>query len=268
MPAEPQGQGHDGARRRRWWGALLLAAACACWAPQATAQTEADEMARRHFEAGTAYLGEGDYEDALREFRRAFDLSGRAELLINVATVEERLGDLAAAVATLERYVALDPQGEHAETMRGRLERLRKRLDKQRAREPEADPAPAAQPASPAPSAPAPEPRATESPSRLPVWVLFGVAGASAIGAGVTGVIALGEHANAEDTCSPECTDDQLATGRTMALTSTVLTGVSVIAAGTGLVLLLTTGKADEDAVALGVSGGPGAALARARIRF
>jgi tetratricopeptide (TPR) repeat protein len=258
---------------RRRWGPLLLGAML-CWAPVAAAQPASDEMARRHFEAGTAYLEEGDYEDALREFKRAYDLSRRPELLINVATVEERLGHLDAAVTALERYLELDPGGEHAEAIAPRLERLRKRLEKERAREPAPpaaapEPEPAAPPPAPPPAGSRPEPAVAGS-SLLPAWILFGVAGASAIGAGITGAVALGEHSNAERTCSPTCTDDELATGRAMAVTSTILTGVAVASAGVGLVLVLTRSDAEGagESVAVSVSGAPGAALARARWAF
>jgi hypothetical protein len=53
------------------------------------AQTD-DDAARRHFESGAEYLARSDYENALREFKAAYELSKRPELLLNIATVYER----------------------------------------------------------------------------------------------------------------------------------------------------------------------------------
>src|SRR5690348_10513279 len=75
----------------------------------------ADELAHKHFESGAAYLEQADYESALREFNAAYELSKRAEILLNVATVHERTSKLKEAVAALEQYLAAEPQGEHAE---------------------------------------------------------------------------------------------------------------------------------------------------------
>src|SRR5262245_44296670 len=55
------------------------------------AQTD-DENARIHYESGAAYLKQSDNENALREFQAAYSLSKRPELLLNIATVFERMG--------------------------------------------------------------------------------------------------------------------------------------------------------------------------------
>lgn len=240
-------------------------------AAAANAQTSADDMARRHFESGAAYLEQAEYEDALREFEKSFELSGRPEVLLNVATVHERLGNLDAAIEALERYLALAPEGQHAETVTIRLQNLRQRRASQPEPEaaeaepkPEAQPAPAERPEAP----PEPEPA---SPSRLPSYILFGVAGASAIGAVVTGVVSSSEHSSAEESCSPSCSDDELSTGRTMAWTSTVLTGVAVVAAGVGVALLFTGDDTPERQArtwSFDVGAGPDGAMAQTRWRF
>jgi hypothetical protein len=260
------------ARLLRTCSAFFVGAACFTLAPVAVAQSTADDMARRHFESATAYMDQADYEGALREFKKAFELSSRPEMLINVATAEERLGDLAATVATLSRYLELDPSGERAETVRIRLANLKARLEAKRGAETQAAataPEPTAAPATK--PAPTPANEAAPSPYRLPGWILIGVAGASAVGAGITGAIALAEHSDAKDSCSPGCTDSQLSAGRTMSLTSTVLTGVAVVAGGVGVVLLLSGGGSDEGqkaSVALGVRGTVGQGMATATVGF
>jgi hypothetical protein len=53
-------------------------------------------------------------------------------------------------------------------------------------------------------------------------------------------VLAQGEYDDANDRCAPNCTDDDLANGKTLALTSTILTGLAVVGVGLGAVLWFT----------------------------
>src|SRR5688572_3859749 len=101
----------SGARRRLFSGAvagavLLLSAA-------AGAQTNADELARRHFDSGVAYLEESDLENALKAFEKAYGLSKRPAILLNIASVHERRGDTQAAITALRGYLDAEPNGEH-----------------------------------------------------------------------------------------------------------------------------------------------------------
>jgi tetratricopeptide (TPR) repeat protein len=63
-----------------------------------------DEQARAHFEAGVSYLDDGDYDLAVREFTRAYELSHRAGLLYNLYVAHERSSHLAEAIDYLSRY--------------------------------------------------------------------------------------------------------------------------------------------------------------------
>jgi hypothetical protein len=259
----------------RW----VAAFACAVLLTTRMAHADsADELARKHFESGAAYLEQADYESALREFNAAYELSKRAEILLNVATVHERMSHLKEAVAALEQYVAEDPQGEHVETTKIRIENLKKRI----AEEPPESPAAAAPAPTPAPApavAPAAPPQptappATEAkprPSRTPAYVLFATGGALGIASIVTGILAQDKHSDAEKTCSPNCTDDQLASGRALAVTSTVLTGATVVAGAVGAVLFFGSGGDEHAAVArprVGVGFLPHGAAASASWRF
>src|SRR5262245_49185644 len=195
-------------------GALLLVPA------RALGQAPSpDELARRHFESGAAYLQESDYATALKAFQKAYELSKRPAILINVATVEERRGNLEGAITALRTYLELEPNGEHAETTRLRLQNLEKRA----AEAPPpvaalpaavpAEPAPAPPPPAPAPAAPAPAPTAGDegaAADRTPAYIAFGVGGVAAVGAIVTGILANSEYQSAKDECSPACTDAEL----------------------------------------------------------
>lgn len=85
-------------RGRRALAALTAMAAVALARP-AGADEAADELARRHFESAAAYLEESDYDNALKAFEKACELSRRPEILLNIATVDERLGDWSAAIS-------------------------------------------------------------------------------------------------------------------------------------------------------------------------
>jgi hypothetical protein len=78
--------------------------------PSAVVAQAADEVedmrARRHYEAGTAYYEVGDYDSALRELERSYEISRRPPLLFNLYMTEERLGHFARAAERLERYLA------------------------------------------------------------------------------------------------------------------------------------------------------------------
>jgi tetratricopeptide (TPR) repeat protein len=232
---------------RGWWSALLLAALTTAAAPAAS-QAGPDELARKHFESGVAYLQESDYPNALKAFEKSFELSKRPEILLNVATVHERSGDLRSAVGALERYLELAPTGAHVETVKLRIANLEKRIAEggsdAGSTEPTELPPPVTTP-SPAPSAPpgapvAPDRAPATQPNRLPAYIAFGVGGLAAAGAVLTGVLAQSEYDDLEQRCAPNCPDDEVSSGKTLALTSTILTGVAVVGVGVGAYLFFT----------------------------
>src|SRR5262245_60764110 len=113
------------------WLAGMVTGALLCVTAPALAQDSPDELARRHFESGVAYLQEADYDNALKAFEKAFELSKRPEILINIATVHERRGDLKAAVTSLEKYLEVAPEGDQRSTVEVRITNLKKRIDEQ-----------------------------------------------------------------------------------------------------------------------------------------
>jgi tetratricopeptide (TPR) repeat protein len=257
-----------------------LCAAILLFGVTSLAQSTPDELARRHFESGAAYLQESDYESALSAFQKAYELSKRPEILLNIATVEERQGKLAAAVVSLERYLEVSPQGEHVETVRNRITNLKKRMETEAppptatpaAPEPAApQPAPPPPAVAPTPPPPAPPPSEPAEPNRVPAYVALGLGGVAAAGAILTGIFAKAEYDDAKDSCDDHCTDEQVSSGRTLAVTSTVLTGFAIVGAAVGATLWLTAGSGSEQASvrpALGLRIEPQSAAARALRRF
>jgi len=273
-------------RRRSRAGSLgaAITLACSFWLSCATAhaQSTSDDLARRHFDSGVAYLEESDYDNALKAFQKAYELSKRPEILLNIATVHERQGALPSAVAALKGYLEASPQGEHIETVKLRIQNLEKRSQEQdKAKAAESEPAPAAAPpspiaASPTPAAP-PTPPAVIAPSkaepnRLPAFISLGVGGVLAGASLATGLVANAQYHDAKSSCGPHCSDSQLSGSRKLAITSTVLTGAAVLGVGLGVALLLTTEGDDaqlgKNAPRFDVALGPTAAAASAAWSF
>jgi tetratricopeptide (TPR) repeat protein len=251
--------------------------ACVLWLSTgpARAQSTSDDLARRHFDSGVAYLEESDYESALKAFQKSYDLSKRPEILLNIATVHERQSDLPAAVAALRGYLEAAPTGEHVETVKLRIQNLEKRIqEQQQASKPEPAPLPPPAPVAPAPAA-APakplEPAPRAEPNRVPAYVTLGIGGALGAGALVTGLLAKSKYDDAEKACAPSCSPAEVSSSRTLAITSTVLTGAALLGVGLGVALYLT---ADGDAAPVGkaprfdVALGPSAAAASAAWSF
>jgi tetratricopeptide (TPR) repeat protein len=266
-------------RRRRFAGRSLAAAALTCvlalLSSTSHAQSTSDDLAQRHFDSGGAHLEESDYDNALKAFQKAYDLSKRPEILLNMAAVNERQGDLPAAVAALKGYLEASPQGEHVETVKLRIQNLEKRTEEQeKAKAAPSAPAPTAAPpgsTNPAPAVPATLPPAGAERRPLPAFICLGIGGVLAGASLATGLIAKAKYDDAESSCGPRCSDSQLTGSRTFAVTSTVLTGGAVLGVGLGVALLLMADGDDQlgsNAPHFDVALGPSTAAASAAWSF
>jgi tetratricopeptide (TPR) repeat protein len=224
-----------------------------------------DENARIHFESGAAYLKQSDNENALREFQAAYALSKRPALLLNIANVYERMGKPKEAVDALTKYLEEDPKTPDRTTVETRIQNLKKRAETQA-------PPPAASSSAPVAAASVPPPAPTfappaverplPAPNRTPAYVALGIGGAFAIGAAVTGALAMGKYGDAKVSCKPQCDDQTVSSIKTMAIASDVLTGLAVVGLGVGAVLYVTAkpnSEAASGAPAIRASAGPNA---------
>ncbi|HMJ16431.1 MAG TPA: tetratricopeptide repeat protein, partial [Polyangiaceae bacterium] len=116
----------SGRRCARWLTGLVCAAVLTLNGAARAQEASADELARRHFESGVAYLQESDYANALKAFEKSYELSKRPEILLNIATVHERQGNLRLAVTTLQQYLATAPGDERTVTIENRIRNLEK----------------------------------------------------------------------------------------------------------------------------------------------
>ena len=80
-----------------------------------------DQAARLTFQrAREAFVG-GDYEEALRLFRQAYELSPRPVLLYNIAATLDRLRRDAEAVEALQAYLEADPEAPERAEIEARI---------------------------------------------------------------------------------------------------------------------------------------------------
>jgi hypothetical protein len=87
---------------------LALSTAALAAPPEAGVRSEA----RERFDRGLTLFNQGDNEGALAEFERAFELTGNATVLYNIARVQAAAGDPVASLATLERLATGGLTGE------------------------------------------------------------------------------------------------------------------------------------------------------------
>jgi tetratricopeptide (TPR) repeat protein len=88
-----------------------------------------DAEARALFEAGRIAFRDGRFGDARDHFVRSHELSGRDELLYNIASSQDRLRDDEAALATYEAYLEALPDAENRAEVEARIGALRAALE-------------------------------------------------------------------------------------------------------------------------------------------
>lgn len=208
-----------------------------------------EDRARRHFDSGAAYYESGDYEDALREWQRAYELSGRPALLYNLYLAYQGLADLDNALVHLERFLGEVEEIANRSALERRLEHLRRRVAE---RSSEAEPPQASGEASEIDPAPPPS-RADNDDLNVGAVVGFSVAGVGLVGALVFGIMTVIEDGNLADApCSPEaggagCGDDTLAALSAFALVTDVSFGVALAGAVLGVAFLIAGTGGDEE---------------------
>lgn len=85
---------------------VLLAAALAVGPAAQAQEPPAVAEARAHFERAVSLFDAGRAAEALGEFQRAYELSGRTSVLYNLGATYQALRDYPRAIDALERYVA------------------------------------------------------------------------------------------------------------------------------------------------------------------
>lgn len=248
----------------RFWLALGVVSLALCStvpgyaAPKSAEKAAADVRARELYKKGDKDYSEGHYEDAFAEFQEAYDLSGRAQLLFNIANAAERLGKYQEAVDALNKYLASGKAGDK-DVVQKRITALQKRIDDKKAeddaaekkRQEDAAAAAAAQkPALPPP----PPPKPPEKPFPVLPVVLMGAGGAALITSGVFGILTLGARSDESNDCKSAAGGRLCSAAASSAIshdkTFSVVTDIALISGvvlgGVGAYFLFTAGKSSS----------------------
>ncbi|MCA9577527.1 MAG: tetratricopeptide repeat protein [Myxococcales bacterium] len=93
---------------------------------------EGETSARSHFRVGQLMYGEGRFDEAAAEFDRAYELSGRPQLLYNAYLAHRDAGHVAEAVDRLRQYLAQSPDAGDRAVLEQRLAAMEETLAEQR----------------------------------------------------------------------------------------------------------------------------------------
>ncbi|MEO0322212.1 MAG: hypothetical protein AAF447_04600 [Myxococcota bacterium] len=245
-----------------------------------------DEQARLRFQVAQRLYEQGQFEEAGREFERAYDLSQRGSLLFNAYLAYRDAGLVPQAARALAGYLEAEPDAENAEQLRNRLRSMQARVTEQEAAEADAEAERLRLEAEAqrleeerAAAIAAQEAREREEARELnPLGFIVGGVGLAMVGGGVAaGVIASNERSTLEDACPGNVcpADFDLATPRdrvnTANLAADILLfgGAAIMVAGVGL-LFLRGSDDDEEAPATvaGAACGPTGCMATLRGHF
>ena len=211
------------------------------------ADAGAQERARLHFQSGASYYEAGSYDDALREWTRAYELSQRPELLYNLSLAHQGLNHLQEARDHLRRFLDEVEDVPNRANLETRIENLDRRIAAQAAA-PDPDPG----------QDPDPDPDTTPPPTQASSGYISPGAIGGFVGAGVGvamfaifGGLTLGEDGRLQDepsTWGPGAADGL----RTFALMADIGLGLAVVGGVVGLVFLLVdTGPSESDVAVL-----------------
>ncbi len=104
---------------------LVVASSIAVIGPGHALAQDDTALARAAFERGREAYESGAFEDALTAFQRAYELTGDAQILFNVATVADRLRRDELALEAYEGYLAGYPDAPDRANVEGRIRAIR-----------------------------------------------------------------------------------------------------------------------------------------------
>ncbi len=91
-----------------------------------------DESARRVYAEGRAAFDEGRFEDALRLFEAAYELSPRPQLLYNIGSSADRLRHNERALEAFDGYLEALPEASNRAAVEARIRVLRSDIERSR----------------------------------------------------------------------------------------------------------------------------------------
>lgn len=211
-------------------GALLLGVA-----PTVSQAQDQRAIARQHYASGQQLFDAGQYAAAEEQFRAAYAAVPNPVVLRAIASAEERQGDLAGALVTLEQYLRDNPAATDRAEVEQKIAEFRAATAQQGST---GDPnqfgtGGDGQPVQGEEGGGPPEPG-------IGVWITVGIAAAALILGTVMGFLALSEQSNFDAQPSHEIADRGVA----FALTADISFGVAGAAAITAIILYIIDASA------------------------
>lgn len=235
---------------------LLLGGVAGVSAQEAAPSNSSDEVARGLFQAGRASYDAGNYEDALKYFQQAYDLSQRTELLYNLGQAADRLHRDAKTIEVFRLYLERVPDAPNRAEIEGRLRALERivALEAAGAQQRDQDSAPPVTPAAQPETAPTDtnNPVAAQDESASPgiaPWLVIGGSGALLVTGVVLTIIGTGQISDVENAPMPSdwsAFSGRADSGPVLATTGVVLMTLGAAGAAVGVMWLL--GSSDDQA--------------------
>jgi tetratricopeptide (TPR) repeat protein len=108
--------------------ALALALLC-LWSVSARAEDDPKVIAEARWKQGKLFYEAGNWDDAIVEFRAAWELVHAPDLLFSIGLAMDKKGDVRGALQSFKKYLELAPNGGAANEAREMVVKLKPRVD-------------------------------------------------------------------------------------------------------------------------------------------
>ncbi len=206
----------------------------------APARAQPADGAREHFGRGNLAFDAGDYDRAADEFKQAYALSLRPQLLFNLAQAYRYGKDYEAALSAYERYLALEPNASNRDDVERFMARIREAMTEEgeRPRPVEVTPPVVTPQVVAAPPPPPVAERFTRSRRGQLTLGLSALAGGLLLVGVVTGPLSLVERKSYDAGCDRgACDASAFDRGRRLAVTTDVMVALGVAAAAAAVIV-------------------------------
>jgi len=220
-----------------------------------------DAVARGLFEAARASYAAGKYEDALKYFQQAYDLSQRAALLYNIGQAADRLNQDQRTIEAFRAYLERVPDAPNRSEVEGRLRSLERvvaleaaEAEQRQTETTTSDANTEAQSTAAPAAAVAPS---DDGPGILP-WIVIGTSSAVLVGGVVLGLVGSGQISDVENAKRDSMYSDfesKADSGPALATAGVVLMSLGAVGVATGLVWMLSDSGESSTQVAFGPTG-------------
>ena len=127
----------------------LVIKSCLIWlwlvAP-AFAQPTGEDQAKKHFKLGRVFQDSGEYLRAADEYKEAYLLDHKPEMLFNIAQAYRLGGEKQLAIEYYQQYLGAQPDGAGAPEAQKYIDELGKQVEAERAAKRQSEPPPTTPP--------------------------------------------------------------------------------------------------------------------------